>query len=73
PLSAKMSRAQGTVSVQIMVDESGNVINAKAVSGHPALRGAGEDAARGAKFTPTLLCGRAVKVTGLITYNFVLQ
>jgi TonB family protein len=73
PLLAKRSGAQGTVIVQVAVDESGNVITAKAISGHPLLRGASEDAAKNAKFTPTLLCGRPVKVTGVITYNFVLQ
>jgi len=41
------------------------------VSGHPLLRGAAEQAARGARFSPTLLSGQPVKVSGVITYNFV--
>jgi TonB family protein len=73
PPSAKSRRAQGTVTVQIVVDEKGAVSSAQAVSGHPLLRGAGEDAARRAKFEPTTLCGKPVKVTGVITYNFVLM
>ena len=73
PASAKMARAQGTVTVQIVVDEKGDVILAQSVSGHPELRGAGERAARRAKFSPTTLCGRPVKVRGVITYNFVLM
>ncbi|HEX8559189.1 MAG TPA: TonB family protein [Pyrinomonadaceae bacterium] len=72
PSAAHAARAQGTVTVQIVVDESGKVISAAAVSGHPTLRGAGEEAARRAKFSPTTLCGKPVKVTGVITYNFVL-
>jgi TonB family protein len=72
PSVAKRARASGTVTVQITVDEQGNVASAHAISGHPLLRGAGEEAARRAKFTPTLLCGKPVKVTGSITYNFVL-
>jgi TonB family protein len=73
PPVAKAAGQQGTVVVQITVDEEGNVISAKAVSGAPLLRGAGEEAARGAKFTPTTICGHPVKVSGVITYNFVLQ
>jgi protein TonB len=59
--------------VQIVVDEKGDVISAKAVSGHRSLHGASEKAARSAKFSPTVICGNPVKVTGLITYNFVLM
>lgn len=73
PFEAKSVRAQGTVVVQIVVDEDGNVASAQAVSGHQLLRGAGEEAARKAKFEPTTLCGKPVKVSGVITYNFVLR
>ncbi|HZI17353.1 MAG TPA: TonB family protein [Pyrinomonadaceae bacterium] len=73
PPIAKAARASGTVTVQITVDESGRVISASAVSGHPLLRAAAEGAARQARFSPTLLSGQPVKVTGVITYNFVLQ
>jgi TonB family protein len=73
PSAAKSARASGTVVVQITVDEEGKVIAAQAVSGHPLLKGAGEDAARRATFSPTRLCGKPVKVTGVITYNFVLR
>lgn len=73
PSAAHAARAQGTVTVQIVVDESGNVVSAAALSGHPTLRGASEDAARRAKFAPTTLCGKPVKVTGVITYNYVLS
>lgn len=73
PPIAKAARAAGTVTVQIVVDESGKVISASAVSGHPLLRQAAEQAARNARFTPTQLSGQAVKVSGVITYNFVLQ
>ena len=73
PSEAKYVRAQGTVIVQIVVDESGNVVSARAISGARQLRGASEEAARKAKFEPTQLCGRPVKVSGVITYNFVLR
>jgi protein TonB len=73
PPIAKAARAQGTVTVQIVVDESGRVISANAVSGHPLLQQAAVAAARQARFSPTLLSGQPVKVSGVITYNFVLQ
>ncbi|HEX8474797.1 MAG TPA: TonB family protein [Pyrinomonadaceae bacterium] len=73
PAIAKAARASGTVTVQIVVDESGSVISAKAVGGHPLLQQAAVGAARQARFSPTLLSGQPVKVSGVITYNFVLQ
>lgn len=71
PSAAKAADAGGTVTVQIVVDERGDVVSARAVAGHPTLFSASESAARRAKFKPTLLCGRPVRVSGFITYNFV--
>ena len=71
PAAAKAVQASGSVSVQVLIDESGRVVSASAVSGHPLLRSAAVAAARGARFSPTLLSGQAVKVSGVITYNFV--
>jgi protein TonB len=73
PAIAKAARASGTVTVQILVDESGRVIQASATGGHPLLQQAAVQAARQARFSPTLLSGQPVKVSGVITYNFVLQ
>lgn len=70
PAAAKAVKASGTVNVQVTIDEDGNVTSANAVSGHPLLRSAAEEAARQAKFPPTQLSGQAVKVTGVIVYNF---
>ena len=71
PAAAKAVRAGGTVVVRVVVDESGDVISATAVSGHPLLRATSVDAARSAKFPPTMLSGKQVKVTGMLVYNFV--
>jgi len=70
PLAAKAVGADGPVNVQVMIDEEGKVVSAKAVSGHPLLRKAAEDAAKRAKFTTTYLSKVPVKVTGVIVYNF---
>jgi protein TonB len=71
PAAARAVRAAGAVSVQVLIDESGRVVSASAVSGHPLLRQAAEQAARSARFSPTELSGQPVKVSGIITYNFV--
>ena len=73
PIIAKQARVQGPVNVQILVDENGKVISAHAVKGNGMLLRAAEDAARRARFTPTLLNSQPVKVQGVITYNFMLQ
>jgi TonB family protein len=73
PPAARAVKAAGTVVVQVTVDESGNVISAHAVSGHPLLQAAAVAAARGAKFSPVKLSGEPVKVNGMITYNFAPQ
>ncbi|HLM61413.1 MAG TPA: TonB family protein [Pyrinomonadaceae bacterium] len=70
PAAARAVRASGAVNIQVSVDESGNVISVSAVSGHPLLRAAAEQAARNAKFAPTILSGQPVKITGVIVYNF---
>jgi len=71
PPAARAVRASGAVNVQVLIDEQGKVISASAVSGHPLLQAAAVAAARGAKFSPTVLSGQPVKVSGVITYNFV--
>ncbi len=71
PPEAQSAKASGTVVVQVTIDEQGGVLSAHAVSGHPLLQAAAVAAAREARFSPTTLMGEPVKVTGVITYNFV--
>jgi tetratricopeptide (TPR) repeat protein len=72
PVAARGSRISGRVYVAVRIDEAGAVVAATPVcGGHPLLNGAGVEAARASKFTPTVVSGSAVKVTGLIVYNFV--
>ncbi len=73
PLSAKQSRVQGMVQVQVEIDEAGIVTNAKAIRGPSELYTASEQAARRWRFKPTLLAGRPVKVSGVLTFNFTLR
>jgi TonB family protein len=71
PSAARALRAAGRVTVQVLVDETGNVSSAKATSGHPLLRQAAEAAARQSRFNPILVNNQAVAASGILVYNFV--
>ena len=71
PPTAIAVNAQGAVDVQVLIDETGKVVSAHAVSGNQLLRLAAENAAHNARFTPTLLSNVPIKVTGVIVYNFM--
>jgi protein TonB len=73
PAIAKQLHIQGSVNIQVVISETGKVISAKAVSGNAALTAAAQQAAMQARFSPTTLGEQPVKVSGIITYNFVLQ
>ncbi len=70
PTEARSANATGAVTVQVIVDEFGNVINAEVASGHPLLRQVALSAALQAKFSPTTLMGEPVRVAGVLIYNF---
>ena len=71
PAAARAVRGSGAVPVQVLIYEDGTVFSAEAVGGHPLLQAASVAAACSAKFTPVLVSGQPVKVSGIITYNFV--
>jgi TonB family protein len=73
PMMAKQARTAGVVEVEVVIDITGKVISAKAVKGPAMLMQAAEQAARQARFTPTLLSGQPVKITGTINYSFTLS
>lgn len=72
PPLAKAAAVSGAVVVEVTIDEEGNVTASKALTGHPLLRDAAVDAAKGWKWNPTKLSGTPVKVIGTITFNFTL-
>jgi protein TonB len=53
-----------------VVDEAGTVIEARAVSGPQQLHAAAVQAARLARFSPTLLMGEPVRGSGTLSYTF---
>jgi protein TonB len=72
--AALANRVGGIVLIKIIVDETGKVIETEDACGaHPLLIDAAKEAALKARFTPTLLSGVPVKVTGVITYRFVVR
>ena len=72
PEAAKRMRTSGTVSVDVVLDESGKVVSAVATSGPAILRDSAVQAALKARFSPTKLSGQPVKVAGVINYKFAL-
>jgi Ca-activated chloride channel family protein len=70
PEAARSARVYGIVSVEVIIDEQGKVIEARAVSGQSVLHSSAVAAARRARFAPTKLSGQPVKVTGVIYYRF---
>jgi len=73
PPIAKAARAEGKVIIQIIADESGRVISSCVVSGHPLLQQTAAEAACQWRFSPATISGHPIKVSGTITFNFVLQ
>lgn len=71
PTDARKYTLTGSVDVRVQIDEQGKVVYAFPESGEPILLKAAADAACKAKFTPPMQNGKAVKLSGIITYNFI--
>jgi protein TonB len=65
--------AKGMVKVKVLIDEKGNVISARAVSGLKLLREDAVERVRKMKFEPTLHEGRTIQVEGWIVVNYTLE
>jgi TonB family protein len=70
PPMAMQMKASGAVQVAIIISENGRVIEAKAVSGHPALRSAAEEAARKWVFRPASLDGKPMRQQDVLSFTF---
>ncbi|NOT47890.1 MAG: TonB family protein, partial [Acidobacteria bacterium] len=65
PAEARQANAEGTVDVEVLLGENGEVISAcTSKAQHTSLAEAAEIAADNSKFAPTTLQGNPVKVTG---------
>ena len=70
PRTAVTARVSGAVAVLVTVNEQGNVVEARAISGPSLLWGAAVDAARRWKFKPSTIGGVAAKTSKTIVFNF---
>jgi hypothetical protein len=59
-----------SITVEVLIDETGKIIEATALSAESPFTKAAVDAACRSLFSPTTLSGQPVKVTGNITYTF---
>jgi len=70
PEAARAAKLSGAISVLILIDESGKVISAASISGHPEFAKPGVTAACSARFPPMTLQSEPAKMLGALTYNF---
>ena len=72
PPLARQTHTQGQVRIDAVLDEQGNVIEMKVVSGPPLLYQAAIDALKKWKYEPTYLNDRPIAVRMIVTINFQL-
>jgi TonB family protein len=70
PELAKKARVQGKVTLQITVDQEGNVTDASVIKGHPLLDDAAINAVRQWKYSPTFLNGKPISVMAEVSVLF---
>jgi TonB family protein len=70
PPNARKLNATGTVEVEVTISEVGIVVDARAISGHLALRSAAVEAARKWVFKPAVFNDTPVKIKGILTFTF---
>jgi TonB family protein len=71
PEEAKAKGISGRVTIEVVADEKGYVIWAKAVEGDPLLQQAALKAACQSLYSPEKISERAIKVAHVISYNFL--
>jgi TonB family protein len=81
PEELRIAGIGGRVTIQILIDEEGNVASAehyidpdptktKVEPPHPLLVAAAREAALEAKFSPTVIGGKPARISGFLVYNF---
>ncbi len=70
PILAKQSHIQGIVVIDAVIDEHGNVVEERAISGHPLLVPAALKAVSERKYEPTVLDGEATPVDLRVEITF---
>lgn len=71
PVFPKSCRCAGIIKVRVVIDMNGDVVHASVFSGNPLLRISAVEAARKAKFYPTLInISKPIYVVAFLEYNF---
>jgi protein TonB len=70
PILARQSQIHGQVIIDATIDEHGNVVRGKVVSGHPLLIEAAVKAVKQRKYEPTILDGEPTPVDLRVEVNF---
>ena len=73
PAIAKQNRIQGDVTIEMDIDETGNVIGEKVISGPPFLQAAAKDAVRRWKYEPATLNDKPIPYHMQVRVHFALQ
>ncbi len=71
PADAREAKIGGAVDVTVAIDENGRVTAVEKISGPPLLHGAAVEAAMKARFAQTLCDNRPVRISGVLSYNFI--
>jgi protein TonB len=73
PELARITKVEGMVILEAVIDASGSVTSARVLRGHPLLDRAALDAVQQWRFTPATLNGEAIPVVMTVTVQFKLQ
>ena len=73
PILARQSKLNGMVVIEAIIDERGDVIQEKLISGHPLLVPAAMKAVSQRKYEPTILDGEPTQVDLRVEVNFQLE
>jgi periplasmic protein TonB len=73
PALAREAHIQGDVKIDAILDEQGNIIDMKTISGHPLLYQAALDALKKWKYEPTYLNDKPIAVEMIVTIRFQLS
>jgi protein TonB len=73
PALAREARIHGDVTIDAILDEEGNIVDMKVISGHPFLYEAALNALKKWKYEPTYLNDKPVAVEMIVTVTFQLS
>lgn len=71
PAAARQMRVGGPVLVEIEINEKGELLFSKAISGEKIFWAVAESAVRRSTFKPVYGCGGPLRIKGIISYNFI--